>query len=110
MGHQKRVGRQQVSSMILLNAVKRINPDFCILKEARREVLEDLMDIENASKVIEGIEQKKILVDEIRTNLPSPFAFNLILQGFTDLMKIEDRAEFVRRMHEQVMAKIKIKG
>ena len=110
MGNQKRVGRQQVSSMILLNAVKRINPNFCILKEARREVLEDLMDIENATKVIEGIEEKKILVKEIHTSLPSPFAFNLILQGFTDLMKIEDKVEFIRRMHEQVMAKIKVRG
>ncbi|MBI2653236.1 ATP-dependent helicase [Candidatus Woesearchaeota archaeon] len=108
MGHQKRVGRQQVSSMILMNAVKRIDPNFCILKEARREVLEDLMDIENAQKIIEGIEQKKILIKEINTNLPSPFAFNLILQGFTDLMKIEDKVEFVRRMHEQIMAKISV--
>ncbi len=108
MGHQKRVGRQQVSSMILLNAVKRISNDFCILKEARREVLEDLMDIENTTKVIEGIEKKMILVKEIHTSIPSPFSFNLILQGFTDIMKIEDKAEFLRRMHEQVMAKIKI--
>ncbi len=107
-GHEKRVGRQQVSSMILLNAVKRINNNFCILKEARREVLEDLMDIENATKVIEGIEQKKILIKEIHTSLPSPFAFNLILQGFTDVMKIDDKVEFVRRMHQQIMAKIKV--
>jgi len=108
MGHQKRVGRQQVSSMILLNAVKRIDPNFCILKEARREVLEDLMDIENASKVVEGIEQKNIFIKEIQTGLPSPFAFNLILQGLSDIMKIEDKVEFVRRMHQQVMAKIKV--
>jgi len=108
MGHQKRVGKQQVSSMILMSAVKRIDPNFCILKEARREVLEDLMDIENATKVIEGIEQKKILVEEIRTSLPSPFAFNLVLQGFTDIMKIEDKVEFIRRLHQQVMAKIKM--
>ena len=94
--------------MILLNAVKRIDPNFCILKEARREVLEDLMDIGNAAKVIEGIEQKKILIKEISTSLPSPFAFNLILQGFSDIMKIEDKVEFVRRMHEQIMAKIKV--
>ncbi len=108
MGHQKRVGRQQVSSMILLNAVKRIDPNFCILKEARREVLEDLMDVENTIKVIEGIEQKKILVKEIKTSLPSPFAFNLILQGFADIMKIEDKVEFLRRMHQQIVAKIKV--
>ena len=110
MGHEKRVGRQQVSSMILMSAVKRIDANFCILKEARREVLEDLMDIENTSKVIEGIEQKKILVKEIRTSLPSPFAFNIVLQGFTDILKIEDKVEFIRKLHEQVMAKIKIKG
>lgn len=107
-GREKKVGRQQVSSMILLNAVKRIDQNFCILKEARREVLEDLMDIENATKVIEGIEEKKILVKEIHNSLPSPFAFNLVLQGFTDIMKIEDRLEFMRRLHEQIMAKIKV--
>ena len=52
--------------------------------------------------------EQDILVKEIRTSLPSPFAFNLILQGFTDIMKIEDKVEFVRRMHEQVIAKIKV--
>lgn len=105
-GHTKHVGRQQVSSQILINAVKRISPDFSILKEARREVLEDLMDIENAKKVIEGIEKKNIKIDEITTSIPSPFAFNLIAQGITDIFKIEDRAEFLRRMHRNVLAKI----
>jgi ATP-dependent Lhr-like helicase len=100
-GHQKRIGRQQVSSMILLNAVRRIDNNFCILKEARREVLEDLMDLENA---------QVIKIKEVSTSLPSPFAFNLILQGFTDIMKIEDRVEFLRRMHQEVMAKISLKN
>ena len=108
-GRTKRVGRQQVSSMILLNAVKRIGPDFPILKEARREVLEDLMDIENAQLVLQGIEEKKIKVDEIHTQIPSPFAFNLVAQGITDVMKIEDRVEFIRRMHQGVLAKIALK-
>ncbi|MCH8329331.1 MAG: ATP-dependent helicase [Nanoarchaeota archaeon] len=105
-GRTKRVGRQQVSSMILISAVKRISPDFSILKEARREVLEDLMDIDNAQKVIEGIEKKNIKIDEITTTIPSPFAFNLIAQGITDILKIEDRVEFLRRMHKNVLAKI----
>jgi ATP-dependent Lhr-like helicase len=109
MGKKKRVGRQQISSMILLNAVKRINPNFFILKETRREVLEDLMDIENATKVLKGIEQGKIKVEEIHTNMPSPFAFNLIAQGIMDVMKIEDRIEFIRRMHKNVLAKINLK-
>ena len=105
-GNKRYVGRQQVSSMILLSAVRRISPNFSILKEARREVLEDLMDIENTSKVIEGIEEGKIKVEEIHVPMPSPFAFNLITQGKTDIMKIEDRMEFLKRMHNQVLAKI----
>jgi ATP-dependent Lhr-like helicase len=108
-GHTKRVGRQQVSSMILINAVKRINQNFSILKEARREVLEDLMDIENTRKVLGWIEEKKIKIEEITTAIPSPFAFNLILQGYSDVMKMEDRLEFVKKMHEMVKAKIALK-
>ncbi|MFH1399086.1 MAG: ATP-dependent helicase [Candidatus Woesearchaeota archaeon] len=108
-GHAKRVGRQQVSSMILMSAVKRINPDFSILKEARREVLEDLMDITNAKKVLEAIDSKAIRVVVIDTKIPSPFAFNLITQGYADIMKMEERLEFLRRMHQMVLAKISLK-
>ena len=108
-GRTKRVGRQQVSSQILISAVRRISPDFSILKEARREVLEDLMDIDDAQKVIEGIEKGNIKIEEITTAVPSPFAFNLIAQGVSDMLKIEDRVEFLRRMHRNVLAKIGMK-
>jgi ATP-dependent Lhr-like helicase len=106
LGHQKRVGRQQVSSMILMSALKRINPDFSILKEAKRECLEDLMDIENTKKVLKLIEDGDIKIVEIETQIPSPFSFNLALQGYMDILKIEDKHEFLRRMHEMVLAKI----
>lgn len=109
LGHRKRVGRQQVSSMILLNALRRISDEFSILKETRREVLEDLMDIENTKKVLNGIEEGKIKIVEIDTRVPSPFAFNIALQGYFDIMKIEDKHEFLRRMHEMVLAKISLK-
>ncbi len=106
LGHQKRVGRQQVSSMILMSALKRINPDFSILKEARRECLEDLMDIENTKKVLKMVEDGTMQIREIETQIPTPFAFNLALQGYLDILKIEDKHEFLKRMHEMVLAKI----
>ncbi|RLE37861.1 ATP-dependent helicase [Candidatus Woesearchaeota archaeon] len=109
MGKQKRVGRQQVSSMLLMNAIKRISNDFSILKEARREVLKDLMDIETTKFVLKEIELGKIKIKEIKTDVPSPFAFNLIMQGYADILKIEDKLEFVKRMHNAVMAKISLK-
>jgi len=108
MGHQKRVGRQQVSSMILMSALRRISNDFSILKEARREVLEDLMDITNTKRVLKAMEDKLIKIETITTKIPSPFAFNVVLQGYMDVLKVEDKHEFLRRMHQLVLAKISL--
>ena len=108
-GIRKRVGRQQVSSMILMSAVKRISKDFPILKEARREVLEDVMDLTNSISIIDQIESNKIKIEKIETKIPSPFAFNIMMQGYADIMKMEDRAEFLKRMHNLVMASISLK-
>ena len=105
-GRTKNVGRQQVSSMILMSAVKRINENFSILKEARREVMEDLMDIESTLKVLKRIENDEVNIKEHVTRIPSPFAFNLALRGFTDILKAEDRQEFLQNMHNMVLAKI----
>lgn len=108
-GHRRLVGRQQTASMVLLAAVRRISDDFVMLKEARREVLEDQMDIDNTEKIITAIEEKKIKIKEVRTDIPSPFAFNLIAQGYSDIMKMEDKAEFLKRMHQMVLAKVALK-
>jgi len=105
-GVRKRVGRQQVSSMILMSAVKRIDKDFPILKEAKREVLEDLMDIGSTTSIVEGIEKGNIKLEEVHTSTPSPFAFNLIMQGYTDILKMDDKIEFLKKLHSYVLAKI----
>ncbi|HKZ33646.1 MAG TPA: ATP-dependent helicase [Candidatus Nanoarchaeia archaeon] len=99
-GQRKTVGKQQMKSHFLLAAVKKISNEFPILREARREIFEDLMDIENASQVLRWIEQGKVKVNLIETRLPSPFALNLIIQGHSDLIRIEDKQAFLRRMHQ----------
>lgn len=106
-GNSKSVGKQQMSSRLLLNAVKRISEDFPILKEARREVLEDVMDINNAMEVLTAVEKKQIKINEITTSIPSPFAFNIVLQGYSDILKIEEKKEFLQRMHQQILQQIK---
>ena len=108
MGHNKKVGRQQVSSMILLKAIKKISSEFFVIRETKREVLEDLMDIESAEKVLEGIESRRILVKEVTTNVPSPFAFNIAIQSYSDILKIDDKMDFLKRMHQLVQAKISL--
>jgi ATP-dependent Lhr-like helicase len=99
-GRKRSVGKQQMKSHFLLARVKKISSDFPILREARREILEDLMDIENAKIVLKWISEKKVKIKIIETNLPSPFALNLIIQGHTDLIKIEDKQRFLKRMHQ----------
>lgn len=105
-GRHKRVGRQQVSSTILLSAVKRISEDFPILKEAKREVLEDYMDIENAIAVLNDLKKMKIKVRQASTSVPSPFALNLLTQGKIDMLSFEDKLDFLKRMHQYTLAKV----
>ncbi len=109
MGRSKQAGRMQVGSTILFQAVKRISNNFPILKEARREVLEDVMDFEHTLQIIQAVNDNKIEVKEVKTATPSPFAFDLIAAGYSDVIRIEDKHEFLRRMHQQVLATIALK-
>lgn len=105
-GQEKSVSRQQVKGKILLKFVKDLDENFSILKEARREVMEDYMDVKNAKKVLKYIEEGKMSVNQIDTKIPTPFAFNLVAQGYLDVLKYEDRIEFIRRMHQAILDKI----
>jgi len=109
-GRSKSVGKQQMNSFFLLSALNKISRDFPILKEARREVLEDLMDVENACKVLDAWKSGLVKIEKVESKLPSPFAFNLILQGHVDLLKVEDRIKFLKRMHDEVVKSIEGKG
>ncbi|MEM1535082.1 MAG: ATP-dependent helicase [Candidatus Pacearchaeota archaeon] len=109
MGKTKSAGKLQLQSDMLYSSVKAISPNFPVIAETRREVLEDVMDIANAKLVLEQIASKKIEIKKITTDLPSPFALNLVAQGYLDLLKIEDRIEFLRRMHEKILERIEKK-
>jgi len=105
-GKRKSVGRQQFSSGFMLAAARKTSADFPVLREAKREVLEDLMDINNTKLVLDWINQGKIKTEIVHNELPSPFALNLIIQGHADLMKVEDKMEFLKRMHKAIMERI----
>ena len=108
-GHDKSVGRQQVRGKILLKFVEDMDDNFSILKEARREVIEDFMDVKNATRVLQWIESGQLEIKTINTIIPSPFAFNLVSQGYLDVLTQTDKAEFSKRMHKAILEKIKDK-
>ena len=99
-GREKSAGKQQVHSEFLYRAVKKISDEFPILQEARREVMEDLMDVENTKKVLKLIESGEVKIKIVRTPIVSPFGLNLVVQGHADLIKMEDKVKFLKRMHE----------
>jgi len=99
-GRTRTVGKQQMRSHFILSSVKKISNNFPILREARREVLEDLMDIENAKLVLKWFSEGKIKMKIKDVEIPSPFALNLILEGQSDLIRIEDKQNFLKRMHQ----------
>jgi len=109
-GRTKSAGKQQVHSEFLYNAVRKISSEFPILREARREVMEDLMDVKNAEMVLKWIGNGKVKFKVVRIPIVSPFGLGLIVRGRVDLIKMEDRAKFLRRMHELHLGVIKSKG
>jgi len=106
-GRHKSVGRQQMSSHFLYHTLKHLDPNFPVIKETFREIMEDAMDIGHAKLVLEKIRKNKArFVVCKQSDLPSPFAHNLIMQGAADVMLMESRKELLKLLHKQVLRKI----
>jgi len=109
-GHKISVAKQQLNAQTLLKVCEKIDKDFPIIKETYREILYDVMDLENAKKVIEELKNKKLKIKEIFTPLPSPFAHNLIILGESDVILMQDRKKRLLELYEAVMKEIEKKS
>ncbi len=102
--------RRQVNAQALLRVVESI-PNFPILREAYREILEDYMNIDAAKLVLKWIHQGDI---EIRVvgpySVPSPFAHGLVAQGYSDVVLMEDRKRLLQILHKRVLEAIMSKN
>ena len=110
LGHEMSVSRQQRNASMLFKVVNEIDPEFPALKETYREIMEDAMDIKNAEGFLSMVEKGKIEVHILRTGLPSPFSFNILAMGSTDVILMEDRKMLVQQMHREVMRAIENEG
>ena len=103
MGREKSVHRLQLNAQNLLKVVEEIK-DFPVLKETYREILEDFMDIKHAKEVLRKMEAGEIEVRIITGKpVPSPFAHNIVLQGYSDVVLMEDRRALLRKLYERVL-------
>ncbi|ACS89233.1 MAG TPA: ATP-dependent helicase [Thermococcaceae archaeon] len=103
MGRKKSLSRQQLNAQTLLRLLKKNYPDFPLLKEVYREIMEDKMDIENAELFLSWVKEGKIKVVVEHNELPSPFAFNLEVIGASDVVLMEDRRELIKQLHSKIM-------
>ncbi|MEM1986578.1 MAG: ATP-dependent helicase [Nitrososphaeria archaeon] len=109
-GHEITVNRQQVSSQTLMTLVEELK-DFPVLNETYREIVEDLMDVENATKVIEDIEKgvRKFIILK-PYDLPSPFSHDMLLTGYSDIVLMEDKKALLRDLYDEVISRIRASG
>ncbi|MEM1579265.1 MAG: ATP-dependent helicase, partial [Archaeoglobaceae archaeon] len=101
LGREKSVWKQQLNADAILSFLKRYYPEFPVLRETYREIMEDSMDIHNALEFLSKI-GKEIEVRIVRIPYPSPFAFNLFILGEEDVVLMEDRRRVLKELHEKV--------
>jgi ATP-dependent Lhr-like helicase len=105
-GHEISVEKQQLNASTLLRVIRKWE-DFPILKETYREILEDYMDIEHAREVLEKVHSNEIeVVDVGMLDTPTPFAYNIVLEGLSDIVLMEDKRTLIAKFHEELMRKI----
>ncbi|OYT31321.1 MAG: ATP-dependent helicase [Thermofilum sp. ex4484_79] len=105
-GHEISVNKQQLSASTLLRVVKTFK-NFPILKETFREILEDYMDIEHAKEILKKIEEKKIKIVKLPpSHVPSPFSHNIVLEGLSDIVLMEDKRQLLEKFHRLIMEQI----
>ncbi len=105
---------QRLKALDLLQAVRDF-PSFPILVETYREVLQDAFDIGSLKDVLRAIEDKRIAIHVVQTDVPSPFAASLQF-GFVmdwlygdDTPRAEQRAALLsldRAMLDEVMGNV----
>ena len=106
MGREVSIGRQQLRSQRVLDWLHEIE-DFPVVKEAYNEILHEVMDLDHARAVLGGIEDGTIAVKTSDfSGLPSPFAHNVVLQGVSDLVLMEDRSALLRELHRKVLERV----
>jgi ATP-dependent Lhr-like helicase len=104
-GHQKSAKRQQVSADMMLSYAHKLD-NFAVLEESYREIIEDKLEIGHIQQIIKAIKSKKIAVEVIEVESPSPLSFGIASMSASDVVLAEDKTSLLREFHKRVMEKI----
>ncbi len=105
-GREVSIGRQQLRSQRVLDWFHEIE-DFPVIKETYNEIMNEVMDLQHAKEVVRQIEKGDITVKKSDfSEIPSPFAHNVVLLGISDIILMEDRSALLRELHRQVLKRV----
>ena len=106
LGREVSINRQQTNAETLFRICLGVK-GHPLVKETVREIIEDKMDVKNATHVINDIcsGRRKVVVLP-PYDIPSPFAHGLITRGMSDVILMEDRTRVLRKLHELVLARL----
>jgi Lhr-like helicase len=71
--------------------------------------MEDLMDLDRAEAYLKRVFSGSVEVVERAVPIASPFGLGIVMQGRQDLLRMEDRVSFLKRMHELHLKAIAVK-
>jgi len=100
-GRSKFVGAMQMNARRIWSVLERERPDFPLVRETYRTVLDDDLDVPTAVAWLERAAGRVTMRD---LEGPPPFLFRLVAAGTTDSMLLEERDAFLRRLWEQAVA------
>jgi ATP-dependent Lhr-like helicase len=110
-GYERSPERMQLSAQKLLEVMMEEMPQSPVVRETYREILEDYMDLRAAQSVLSLIESGDIKV-WVRGPLPypSPFAHNVFVKEYSDVILMEDKQKIIAYLHDKIMEYLKSKG
>ena len=99
------VSRQQLRSDKLLRVLENIQ-NFPVINETYNEILNDVMDREHALLYIKNVIEKNRFRINDYSRETSPFSYNLILAGASDVVLMEDKSRLLREFQNKLLDKI----
>lgn len=105
-GREVPVGRQQQRSQKVLRALED-RDNFPIVRETVAEIMNQAMSLDSAIGILAGIREGSITVTHAGTSdVPSPFAHNIVLVGMSDIVLMHDRSALLKELHRKVLMRV----
>jgi ATP-dependent Lhr-like helicase len=104
-GYEKSPERIQLSAQHLLKVLLEEYPNIPVVRETFREILEDYMDVKNATRILEAVKRGEIKVKVVGPlEYPSPMAHSIVVKGYSDVVLMEDRRKIMRMLYERIQS------